>query len=130
MYSGMVYSRHSNSYQVVHPVGIEYLVRLERSRSDHSHKVPNKHMVKENLPWGYFGWTYVGHNKMYINERLDETPELKAETMIHEAIHTDDEYETRILSREIIKEESRKSIMKRLFPSYNVSYSQGSKKFK
>jgi hypothetical protein len=58
---------------------------------------------------------------MWLNELLDYTPEFKKEVEVHEAIHTDNEYETRVISRDMVKEESREEIVKRLLrEGYNL----------
>ena len=103
------------------PVGIDYLVRNERAKQDHTNKAPNKQLEKERLPWGFYGYTYLGHNQMWINELLDYTPEFKKEVEVHEAIHTDNEYETRVISRDMVKEEPREEIIKRLRENYNLN---------
>ena len=55
-------------------------------------------MEKLDLPSGLYGFTYLGTNYMAINRNLDYAPEIKRETELHEAIHTNDEYETRVLT--------------------------------
>ena len=117
----MTYLPLSDNYNIeeVHPVGINYKVRFERAKQDHTNKIPDKKLEKERLPWGFYGYTYLGHNKMWLNELLDQTPALKRETDVHEAIHTNDEYETRVISRDMIKEEPIERIIKRIKGNYN-----------
>jgi len=117
----MVYFSQSEDYKSkakekiaeTHPVGIEYLVRNERLKQDHTNKI-DKMVEKVRLKWGFFGYTYLGEGKMWINESLDYTPELKREVEVHEAIHTNDEYETRLISRDMVKREQREDILKRI----------------
>ena len=114
----MYFRSHDQEVHETNPVGIDYLVRNIRKQQDHTHKVPNKKLEKERLPWGFHGYTYLQDSKMWINELLDYTPDLKFETEIHEAIHTDDEYETRIISKDMVKIESRESIIRKIMENY------------
>ena len=121
----MVYSPPSSLYQnkeaiEANPVGIDYQVRNELAKQDFTNRI-DKFMEKERLPWGFFGYTYLGQGKMWLNYRLDETPEFKKEVEVHEAIHTPDEYETRVISKDMIKQESRESIIKRLEQNYGYN---------
>jgi len=50
---------------------------------------------------GLYGWTY--RNSGEINIREDLEGEKKTEVMVHEAIHTPDEYETRRLTEWIME---------------------------
>ena len=50
---------------------------------------------------GLYGWTYRNSGK--INVREDLEGEKKTEVLVHEAIHTPDEYETRRLTEWIIE---------------------------
>lgn len=100
----MTYSPPSFGYNVrelleANPVGIEYLVRNERNKQDHTNKAEGKHVTKEQMPWGLFGYTYLGMGKQWLNELLDQTPDFKKEVDVHEAIHTNDELETRYLAK-------------------------------
>lgn len=120
----MSYCRHGydmHDLHESHPVGINYIVRNERMKQDHTNKVPHKVMEKEQLPWGFYGYTYLGHNKMRLNTLLDQTPQLKREKDVHEAIHTPDEYETRVVSRDMVKEEPREDIIKRVNQQYQYN---------
>ncbi len=96
------------------PVGIDYLVRNERVKKDFTRLIPDKKVEKERLPWGFFGYTYLGGNKQWLNELLDYTPELKEEVDVHEGIHTNDESETIYVSRWMCEKESREEIVKRI----------------
>ena len=101
------------------PVGIEYLVRNERMRADHTNKIPDKRVEMARMPWGLFGYTYLGEGKQWLNELLYQTPDFKREVDLHEAIHTNDEYETRVVSKDMLREESRAEILKRIMDEWD-----------
>lgn len=112
----MRYKSHSHGYnkkemQEANPVGIDYLVRNERIKQDHTNKIPNKELRKVRLPWGIYGYTYLQHNEMWLNDLLDYTPKFKKKVAVHEGIHTHDEYETRVISEDMVKEEPREDII-------------------
>lgn len=115
----MAYYLRSREYGIdssfkANPVGIDYLVRFELKKKDHTSKMPDKWVFKRRMPQGLYGYTYLGGNQQWLNELLDQTQYLKFEVDIHELIHTDDEQETRYISKEMIKEEDREDIIKRI----------------
>ena len=114
----MDYRSHSESYldemRKANPTGLDYLIRNERHKQDHTNKVPNKTLTKEKLPWGFYGYTYQQHTRMWLNNLLDYTPDFKEEVEVHEAIHTPNEYETREIAEDMVKKESREDILKRI----------------
>lgn len=119
----MTYSSQCSGYSTremidANPVGIDYIVRNERMKTDHTNKIPDKRVFKERMPWGLFGYTYLGEGKQWLNELLDQVPDFKREVDLHEAIHTNDEYETRVVSRDMLKEESRSEIIKRIMDEW------------
>ena len=74
----------------------EYEQNRKIAKIDFTKFAPNKRMEKLPLPSGLYGFTYLGLDYMAINDNL--LPEKNYETQVHEAIHTPDEYETRILT--------------------------------
>ena len=90
----MIY--YSHKYKPVDSARTKYLLDREKSLVDFTNRIPDKTIEKVNLPWGFYGYTYLGHNRAWLNERLDETPEKKTNTDMHEVSHTDWEYETRV----------------------------------
>lgn len=121
----MTYSAPSQGYNQkelieANPVGIEYMVRNERAKEDFTNLV-DKTVTKERLPQGLFGYTYLGMGKMWLNETLDQTPEFKKEVDLHEAIHTNDERETRYLSKWMLDFKPRAEIIKQLIHDYNYN---------
>jgi hypothetical protein len=115
----MAYSPHKLNYDKkeaknTNPVGLEYHIRNQRLKSDFSQNIPAKQLNKEALPWGFYGYTYLQHDKIWLNKDLDYTPEFKKEVEIHESIHTNDEYETRVISRHMAEEEDKEETMKRI----------------
>jgi hypothetical protein len=103
------------------PVGIEYLVRNRRMQEDHTNKIPDKTITMERLPWGFFGYTYLGMGKAWLNDKLPEDPEFKKKVDYHEVAHTNDELETRYLMHwafDIDENKIRKDVIKA--ENYNV----------
>lgn len=94
-------TNNSDRYKPKQDITIEYLARIQVSKNDFSDRI-DKVVKKVNLPPGFYGYTFLGENTMYINDNLD--PEQDYKTQIHEAIHTTDEYETRILEKLISKD--------------------------
>ncbi len=56
----------------------------------------NLHLKPKNLMGGVLGYTFLGEN--FMARRDDLIGSLKEEVDIHESIHTDHEYETRVLT--------------------------------
>jgi hypothetical protein len=120
----MTYYLYSRSYKTeelskAHPVGIDYLVRNEQLRNDFTRFIPAKAIEWIRADWGApHGYTYIGHNKAWLNELLQQTPEFKKEVDAHECDHCPVELTTRYISRERVKEEPREDIKKRLSISF------------
>jgi len=79
----------------------EYEKNMILSKNDVTRHIPNKRIKKRKLPSGLYGYTSLGMDYMVINNNL--TQEKDYETQIHEAIHTNDEYETRLLTQWILE---------------------------
>ena len=75
---------------------LDYIVAESLRKEDFTNLVPNKRMEMVKLPAGFYGYTFLGQNYMAINDNLP--PARSHETQVHEAIHTPDEYETRVLT--------------------------------
>jgi hypothetical protein len=91
----MTYCSHClHSYRPKKSPDLEYLSQIEMSKIDFTNRV-DKRVNKVELPQGFYGYTFLGGGEMYINNKL--LPEDNFKTQVHEAIHTDDEYETRRL---------------------------------
>ncbi len=73
-----------------------YSKRIRKAKRDFTMLVPNKRLQRMKMPAGLYGFTYLGHDFMAINDSL--LPAKNYETQVHEAIHTPDEYETRLLT--------------------------------
>ncbi len=63
------------------------------------------HKFPVNMMGGILGFTYLGENFMGIRDDL-YGPELH-EVELHEAIHTSDEYETRVLTKWMLDNETK-----------------------
>ena len=74
----------------------EYDHKRRLSLVDFTDRVPEKRMRKERLPSGLYGYTSLGLDYMVINDNLSFDQDYK--TQVHEAIHTENEYETRVLT--------------------------------
>ncbi len=81
--------------------------------ADTTRFLPVKHHIFEHMPEGLFGYTFIGSDKVYINQSL--VGARKEETIVHESIHTPDEYETRVLTSWILNKETNKYTMKGMF---------------
>jgi len=110
----MAYYSHSSGYKKRESVDMYYLLRREHSLKDFTNRIPDKIIEKVRLPWGFYGYTYLGHNKAWLNYRLDETPDKKENTDLHEAIHTDNEYETRVLTDWMLEKEPEEKVKERV----------------
>lgn len=88
----------------VHAI-ISYLKSFERAKNDFSDRVPGKfvHIFPASYMGGVLGFTYLGDTFMGLRDDL--TGETKKMVDIHESIHTNDEYETRIITDWIMSEE-------------------------
>lgn len=85
----------------------DYIKKLEKKRNDFTMRAPFKvvHKFPVNLMGGVLGFTYLGENFMGIRDDL-YGPELH-EVELHEAIHTPDEYETRVLTKWMLDNETK-----------------------
>src|SRR3989338_7595263 len=80
--------------------------------------LPVKNQIFEFMPDGLFGYTSIGSDKVYINQRL--FGEKKEETIVHESIHTPDEYETRVITSWILNKETSKYQMRTMFINHET----------
>ncbi|MBD3249593.1 hypothetical protein GF336_06120 [Candidatus Woesearchaeota archaeon] len=124
----MTYFSQNRKYKAKDAADIEYIIGKEKKKQDFTHSVPDKRMEKERLPSGLYGYTFLGLDYMAINDNLD--PEQSYKTQVHEAIHTEDEYETRQLEKwmfEIDEEKIRKELGKdkiiRIYAAEKQDYS-------
>ena len=76
-----------------------YTGRIERAQNDFTNLVPPKNINKfpVSLMGGVLGFTYLGDSFVGIRDDLNEHEANEVE--IHEAIHTPDEYETRVITK-------------------------------
>ena len=81
----------------------DYLERFRRDREDVTNNIPWK--KQEHFPRsgneGLYGFTYRHDGKIHVREDLIDSK--RTETIIHESIHTPDEYETRRLTAWIME---------------------------
>jgi len=84
-----------------------YTQQLIKKRDDFLHNVPNK-----NLKWhptqlmgGVLGYTYLGAGTINKRDDLVFKPGLSYEVDVHESIHTEWEYQTRILTAWMLSED-------------------------
>ncbi|MEK6942582.1 MAG: hypothetical protein AABX00_00790 [Nanoarchaeota archaeon] len=77
---------------------IDYLKRFIDSKEDMSQRVQLKwlNILPVSMMGGVLGFTYLGDNSI---TRREDLIRMKDEVDIHECMHTNDEYETRIISR-------------------------------
>ena len=87
---------------------LRYQLRREESLQDFSDRVPGKfvHVFPETLLGGILGFTYLGEN--FMGKREDMVGNQMVD--VHESIHTDSEYETRLLTSWILSKERMKYI--------------------
>ena len=87
------------------PTARDYMKEFVRNLSDFTNLIPNKRLEKRqpNQMDGAYGFTYAPPALDYIC--LDSTlvGKFKEEVDVHESIHTEDEYETRVLSRWMVE---------------------------
>ncbi|MBI3033389.1 hypothetical protein HYY69_08000 [Candidatus Woesearchaeota archaeon] len=88
----------------------EYQEQRRDDIADTTRFLPVKHRIFEQMPEGLFGYTFIGSDKVYINQSL--VGGRKEETIVHESIHTPDEYETRVITSWILHKETNKYMMK------------------
>ena len=82
---------------------LRYQQKREESMQDFSDRVPGKfvHVFPESLLGGILGFTYLGEN--FMGKREDMIGNEMVD--VHESIHTDNEYETRLLTSWILSRE-------------------------
>ena len=81
-----------------------YHARWKAERRDTTKLIPGKTMELRKMPAGLYGYTFLGQNYMAINQDL--THDFKYEVIVHESIHTPDEYETRVITWWMLDEEA------------------------
>ncbi len=75
----------------------DYSTERERALQDHTGKIDKVlHLLPKSIMGGVLGYTYLGGN--FMARRDDLVGEEARMVDIHEAIHTPDEYETRVLT--------------------------------
>jgi len=85
-----------------------YQKRREDSLQDFSDRVPGKfvHVFPQSIMGGVLGFTYLGEN--FMGKREDMIGNKMVD--VHESIHTDNEYETRLLTSWILSKERPKYV--------------------
>ncbi|HLC97127.1 MAG TPA: hypothetical protein VJH97_07465 [Candidatus Nanoarchaeia archaeon] len=75
----------------------EYPKERDEALQDHTHKIDKTlHIMPTSLMGGVLGYTYLGEN--FMARRDDLVGDMARMVDVHEAIHTPDEYETRVLT--------------------------------
>lgn len=81
---------------------IEYANSIEKARQDFTNKLDKAlELLPKSLMGGILGFTYIGQGKM--TRRDDLFGDMALMVDVHEAIHTPDEYETRVLTEWMLK---------------------------
>ena len=88
---------------------------------DVSRFFPIKHLFIEQMPDNILGYTAIGSPNIFRNSRLIPGSERAYEVDVHEKIHTNDEFETRILTSWILDTENKGSDRYQ-FKSSNLFY--------
>ena len=100
----------SNNYEIPKSNYVEeseYHNRLDSSRNDFTGALDKSlEILPKSLMGGVLGFTYLGSGKM--TRRGDLFGDMALMVDVHEAIHTPDEYETRVLTSWILEKEKRK----------------------
>lgn len=82
-----------------------YHEKRNEEMRDTSNLVPFKSLIVDKFP-GLYGWTILTDNVMGLDEGLQKgDPEFKKMVYVHEAIHTPDEFETRMITDWIMSKE-------------------------
>ena len=78
----------------------DYFKDFLRKRQDFTDNIPNKKLIVEpkSILGGVLGWTILGWDTMGKRSDLIYSPGMNRYVEVHEGIHTDDEYETRVIS--------------------------------
>ncbi len=75
----------------------DYPAEREHAMQDFTNQLDKTlHIFPESLMGGVLGFTYLGEN--FMGRRADLTGDKARMVDVHEAIHTDNEYETRVLT--------------------------------
>lgn len=76
-----------------------YFEDLLRQRQDFTNNIPNKKLIIEpkSILGGILGWTILGWDVMGKRDDMAYS-HMNKYVEVHEGIHTDDEYETRVIS--------------------------------
>lgn len=77
----------------------DYFQDLLRSKQDFTNNIPNKKLIIEpkSILGGVLGWTILGWDTMGKRDDMNYS-HMNRYVEVHEGIHTDDEYETRVIS--------------------------------
>ncbi len=99
-----IVENYSSSYNLFSQ---NYIKKLEAIRKDFTPRAPFKtvHKFAPNEMGSVLGFTYIGENFMGIRDDL--TPDELHEVELHEAIHTPDEYETRVITKWMLDNETK-----------------------
>lgn len=80
---------------------------------DVSRFFPVKNLVIEQMPAYLLGYTAIGASNIFRNAMLISGSEKAYEVDVHETIHTDDEFETRILTSWILDKDVNKYLFEK-----------------
>lgn len=86
----------------------DYQERREQALQDFTNLVPDKIIDIQPLPIGLYGFTYLNTNYMAISEVVSFHKQ--RETIVHEAIHTQDEYETRVITAWMLSKDQKYAV--------------------
>lgn len=99
------YDSVKGGYKVKYEAG--YKEKVENARQDFTNRLDKAlEILPKSLMGGILGFTYLGSGKMARRDDLFGDMALLVD--VHEAIHTADEYETRVLTDWILKRENPK----------------------
>ncbi|MBI2136131.1 hypothetical protein HYU06_03600 [Candidatus Woesearchaeota archaeon] len=90
------------------PQSSDYEQRRDQALQDFTNLVPDKIIDIQPLPIGLYGFTYLNTNYMAITDQISFHKQ--RETMVHEAIHTQDEYETRQITAWMLSKDSKYAV--------------------
>jgi hypothetical protein len=100
----------SNTYEF--PL-IDYEEIMLKDILDMSRFFPTKHLHIEPMPDYLLGYTAIGSQNIFRNARLIPGSERAYEVDVHETIHTNDEFETRVLTSWILDKDINKYMFNR-----------------
>ena len=94
------------TYHIFYGSPIEdYFEKRNEEIRDTANLVPFKKLIVDKFP-GLYGWTILTDNVMGLDAGLQKgDPEFKKMVYVHEAIHTPDEFETRMITDWIMSKE-------------------------